>query len=164
MITEKEIVDYLEEENMVLCKDNIIRRRSDGHPACPNAIFQPLLEMKQDEVVFTSLQEKIYAACYLSLAEIVLNNRHYKFQTPEIKEECRGEALYAIEGSEKCFDRNKGKAYSYAFRCMYTNMVHVLERHNTEREMMEKLRESYEEMLSLENSGKKISNINTANL
>lgn len=163
-MTDSEITQLLEENNLILCKDNIIRRKKDNHPACPNYIIQPLGIMKQDFQQLSPFQEKIYGACILSLVEIVLNNKHYRYQLPEIKDELRGEMLIAFDTAEKYFDREKGSTwYSYLFRVMYTNGVHVLERHNAEKEFMEKVKEAYEEQLSIENSGRKTCTTNIDN-
>lgn len=153
-------MDYnkiLESMNYRLCKDNIIRD-DKNHPKCNNQIFQHLIEKIQDGEELDSFEEKLYGASILSLAEIVLNNRMMKFQTPEIKEESRGNMYEAIlTAVPKFFDRTKGStAYSYAFRIGYTTCVHVLQRHNAEREFMEQIKEAYEEELALENAGHKV--------
>lgn len=160
-MTDSEITQLLEENNLILCKDNIIRRKKDNHPACPNYIIQPLGIMKQDNQQLSPFQEKIYGACILSLVEIVLNNKHYKYQSPEIKDELRGEMMIAFDTAEKYFDRSKGSTwYSYLFRVMYTNGVHVLQHYNDERDFVEKMNEYLEEALALENSGKKVCTVN----
>lgn len=160
-MTDSEITQLLEENNLILCKDNIIRRKKDNHPACPNYIIQPLGIMKQDNQQLSPFQEKIYGACILSLVEIVLNNKHYKFQSPEMKDELRGEMMMAFTSAEKYFDRTKGSTwYSYLFRVMYTNGVHVLQHYNDERDFVEKMNEYLEDELAIENAGKKICTMN----
>lgn len=154
-MTIEEMKEYLINNGLKVCKDNIIRD-SNGKPKCPNPIFQPLLEELQDNEKLDYQKETLYGQCFMSLIEIVLNNKHFKFQTPDIKEDCRLEALLVLESLPKYFDRDKGSTvYSYAFRCMYTNMIHVLERHNLEKEMMEKLYAALQEELALENSARK---------
>lgn len=160
-MTDSEITQLLEENNLILCKDNIIRRKKDNHPACPNYIIQPLGIMKQDNQQLSPFQEKIYGAGILSLVEIVLNNKHYKFQSPEMKDELRGEMMMAFTSAEKYFDRTKGSTwYSYLFRVMYTNGVHVLQHYNDEHDFVEKMNEYLEEALALENCGKKVCTVN----
>lgn len=155
-MTIEEMNEYLIKNGLKVCNDNIIRDRF-GKPKCPNPIFQPLLEELQDNGKLDYRKETLYGQCFMSLIEIVLNNKHFKFQTTDIKEECRLEALLVLEALPKYFDRNKGSTvYSYAFRCMYTNMIHVLERHNEEKEMMEKLYAALQEELALENSARKV--------
>lgn len=164
-MTDNEITTYMNENGIVLCKDNILRKHLKNgkvNPSCPNEIYQALLIKVQQNKPLTYFQEKIYGACILSLAEIVLNNRMMKFQTPEIKEECRGQMYEAcIVTAPKFYDSNKGKAYSYSFRLCYVECVHVLERNNAEREFLDKMNEYLDEYLAIENSGKKICTTNS---
>ena len=124
-----------------ICEDNIIRRRvgSKWNPACPNHLLQPLLEKLQDNGSLSYADDLLYGQCILSLIEIVLNNKHFKLQTDEIKDECRGEMLKdVLVNCPKTFDRTKGStAYSYCFRTCYTAGIHVLERFNIMRELLE---------------------------
>lgn len=161
MISDNEITNLLEKNGLVLCKDNIIRRKKDNHPSCPNYIIQPLAIMRQNDEKLTYFQDKIYSGCILALREIVTNNRHFKYQSQEIKEECKDEMLEGLGAAEKHFDETRGSTfYSYLFRIFYVNAIHVLERNNAERKFLETLKELYEEELALENSCRKISNIN----
>lgn len=126
-----DINEEMKDNGLILCKDNIIRDRKN-HPKCPNAIYQHLVVKKQNGVRLDAFEDKIYGSCVLSLIEIILNNKHFRFQTEDIKEDCRGEAVLCIlESVPKYFNKDKGStAYSYAFRCGYTSMIHVLERNN----------------------------------
>lgn len=163
-MTDNEITQYMKDNNLTICKDNIIRKSLKNgkvNPSCPNELFQDLVIKVQNGEVLNYFQEKVYGSCILSLAEIVLNNRMMRHQNEEIKDESRGQMYEAcVVNVPKYFDSNKGKAYSYAFRLCYVECVHVLERHNAEREFIEKLKEAYEEELLLSNSAKKISNVN----
>lgn len=153
-------IQILEENNYRLCKDNIVRDNKN-HPKCNNAIYQNLVEKIQKGETLDYFEEKLYGSCILSLAEIVLNNKMMKHQDEDIKEESRGQMYEScVVNVPKYFDSAKGKAYSYAFRLCYVECVHVLERHNAERKFLEELKESYEEMLVLENSGRKVCNVN----
>lgn len=126
------------DDRYTICSDNIIRKMvgKKWNPAAPNFILQPLVEKLQDEGKLDPKEETLYAQCILSLVEIVLNNKHFKFQNEEIKDECRGAGMEcALLALPKNFDRNRGStAYSYAFRCIYTAMIHVLEIWNNKKE------------------------------
>lgn len=161
-MTIEEMNQYLLDNKLTVCKDNIIRDNKH-HPKCPNPIFQALVEELQDNKILDHKKETLYGQCFLSLTEIVLNNVKFRKQESEVKDDCRLEALLALEALPKYFDRTRGStAYAYCYRCQYTNMIHVLERKNAERKMMEKIREEYKEMQALKNPGRKVctSNIN----
>lgn len=153
------MIGYLNENGLKICNDNIIRDKNN-HPKCPNILLQELVVELQSKPLDHN-KETLYGQLVMSLVEIVLNNKHFKYQAEEIKDDCRIEAYPCIlEGCKKTFDSSKGKAYSYAFRCAYTSMIHVLERNNKNNEMIEKIREELEELLTLENSGRKVTNLN----
>ena len=118
--------------------DNIISKHvgKKWNPSAPNFILQPLVEKLQDEGKLDPKEEKLYGQCIMSLIEIVINNQHFKYQDEDIKDECRGDGLECVLlALPKNFDRNRGStAYSYAFRCIYTAMIHVLERWNDKKE------------------------------
>lgn len=143
-----------------ICDDNIIRKRvgKKWNPAAPNSVLQPLVEKLQDEGKLTPQEETLYGQCILSLVEIVTNNRHIKYQTDIIKDECRGEALECVlTALPKNFDRNRGStAYSYAFRCIYTAMIHVLDRWNEKNEHEIRLDESILSNLVIEDENEEI--------
>lgn len=163
-MTDNEIRNLLEENDLILCDDNIIRRNNDKHPACPNYIVQPLAIMRQNGENLTYFQDKIYSGCILSLREIVMNNKHFRFQTQEIKEECKDEMLEGLGPAEKNFDETRGSIfYSYLFRIFYTNAIHILQRNNAEKQMMETLESDYNELLCADRCGKKVCNINIDN-
>lgn len=149
--------EILEQYQYKVCKDNIIRDKKN-HPKCCNEIFQHILEKIQDNKTLSIEEDNLYGCCILSLAEVILNNKMMKFQSPEIKEAARGEMYEAIiVGGPKYFDRTKGStAYSYCFRVGYTACVHVLEKMNAEKEFINNLKELVEEELALMNSARKV--------
>lgn len=162
-MTIEEMNQYLKDNNLTVCKDNIIRDNKQ-HPKCPNPVFQALVEELQDNKTLDYNKDTLYGQCFLSLTEIVLNNVKFRKQEQDIKDECRLEALDALGVLPKYFDRTKGStAYSYCYRCQYTNMIHVLERHNAEKKLIEQLKEAYAEELALENAGHKVCTMNVDN-
>ena len=120
-----------------ICEDNIIRRRvgTKWNPACPNDWFQPLVEKIQNNNKLTPKEDQLYGQCILSLVEIILNNKKFKYQDWDIKSECQSEMLHDIlVNMPTNFDKTKGKAYSYAFRIGYVAGIHILEKYNDIRE------------------------------
>lgn len=159
-MTIEEMNQYLKDNNLTVCKDNIIRDDKQ-HPKCPNPVFQALVEELQDNNTLDHKKETLYGQCFRSLTEIVINNVKFRKQEQDIKDECRLEALDALCVLPKYFDRTKGStAYSYCYRCIYTNMIHVLERNNVEKQLMETLESDYNELLCADRCGKKICNVN----
>lgn len=134
--------------------DNIIRRKvgCKWNPACPNDWFQPLVEKLQDNGSLSPKEDLLYGQCILSLIEIVLNNVKFRFQTDEIKEDCKGEMLKdVLFGLPKSFDRTKGStSYSYAFRICYTSGIHILEKWNKYNELFESLDENTQSNLDID--------------
>ena len=87
----------------------------------------------------------------LSLVEIVLNNRKFKFQSDYIRDDIRLEMLEDIlVNVPKTYNPNKGKAYSYAFRTAYTAGIHVLERYNQKRDIEVRLEDEWLSNLCIE--------------
>lgn len=158
-MTIDEINQYLSEEKLKIYRDDIIRD-AKGHPKCPNPVFQELLLEIQRNGSLDPKKERLYGICFRSLIEIVTNNAKFKFQDPDLLDECRLEALLALETVPKNFDATKGTAYAYVYRCCYTNMIHVLERHNHRRELLDTLKAELEEMLAIENGGRKVCTLN----
>ena len=128
-------------------------------PKCYNPVLQKLLERIQDNTEpLTEREYNLYGYLVMSLVQIVLNNVKFKYQDPDIREECRTEMYCGIlEAGPKYFDRTKGStAYSYLFRVAYTQGIHVLEAKNQRTDIENTLREAYDDYLALENAGKKI--------
>lgn len=128
-------------------------------PKCYNPVFQKLVERIQDNTEpLTEREYNLYGQLVMTLVQIVLNNHHFKFQDPEIKDECRLEAYCCLlEAGPKNFDRNFGStAYSYYFRLAYTSMIHVLESKNRRTEIENVLREAYDDYMLEKTNGKKI--------
>lgn len=119
-------------------------------PVLLNDYFQPLV-MKYKEGIITESENEELGYWSNSIAEILMNNRKFKHQDKDVKDECRSEAILGIYTSFSYFDPNKvskrtgkvSKAYSYAFRVAYTTAIHVLERYNNDRENLSTL-DSYE--------------------
>lgn len=130
-----------------LCNDNIIRDKHN-HPKCCNEIYQYLVCKIQDGETLTPQEDHVYGSCILSLAEIILNNKMMRFQTDDIKDECRGAMYLAIlECVPKYWDRSRGSAaYSYAFRVGYTTCVHILKDKNKRLEIQARLIETAKDM------------------
>ena len=109
-----------------------IFRDSKNKPKCFNPVFQDLVIRQKNGEVLSEREYNLYGYLIMSLVQIVLNNAHFRYQEPDIKEECRTEAYCGVlEGLVTYFDEKRGStAYSYAFRICYTSMIHVLERMN----------------------------------
>ena len=125
-------------------------KNSNDMPVLLNDYFQPLV-MKYKEGIITESENEELGYWSNSIAEILMNNRKFKHQEKDVKDECRSEAILGIYTSFSYFDPNKvskrtgkvSKAYSYAFRVAYTTAIHVLERYNNDRENLSTL-DSYE--------------------
>lgn len=153
----KQYLEEIQNKGYHLDKHNIFRDEK-GKPKCYNPVFQDLIERQQDNDKLSEREYNLYGQMIMSLVQIVLNNAHFKFQDPDIKEECKTEAYCCILDSlVKYFDRNRGSTgYSYAFRLCYTSMIHVLERMNQRNDINQKLEEAYYDMA--ENCGHKVCN------
>ena len=129
-------------------KTSGIFRDSKGAPKCFNGVFQELV-MRQKNGVLTSREYELYGQLVCTLVQIVLNNRKFKYQDPDIREECRTEAYCDIlSGLVRHFDASRGStAYAYAFRIAYTAGIHVLERLNMRRELDSNLIENTEDLI-----------------
>lgn len=123
------IKNFLLENKYHLSKSNEIQDKK-CQPKCPNEIFQNLLMKRKNKEELSEYEDYIYGCALNSLVHILMKNKHFCLQTPEIQDECRLEMLCAIPTIENGFDKDKGKAYSYAFRIFYTEGIHVLERWN----------------------------------
>ncbi len=124
---------------------NNMFRDEKGAPKCYNPVFQDLVERQQKNDKLSEREYNLYGYLVMTLVQIVLNNIKFKYQDPEIKEECRTEAYVGLlDGLTKYFNSKKGStAYSYAFRICYTSMIHVLERMNKRRDLDANLEEMY---------------------
>lgn len=125
-----------------------IYRDKKGFPKCCNEVFQDLV-VRQQRGVIMPREYELYGRLVMTLVNIVLNNRKFKFQDPDIREECRTEAYCDIlSGLPRYFDATKGStAYAYAFRIAYTAGIHVLERLNMRRELNSNLIENAEDLI-----------------
>lgn len=143
--------DYIQQitkQGYHLDKNNIFRDKK-GKPKCFNPVFQDLVIRQQDGEQLSYREENLFGQLIITLVQIISNNHHFILQDPDIKDECRTEAYVDIlNGLVKYFDRNRGStAYSYAFRLGYVAGIHVLERMNERKELIEKLTQEYTEML-----------------
>lgn len=125
-----EYMKQIDEKGYKLSKG--IFRDSKNKPKCFNPVFQDLVIRQKNGDKLSEREYNLYGYLIMSLVQIVLNNAHFRYQEPDIKEECRTEAYCGVlEGLVPYFDENRGStAYSYAFRICYTSMIHVLERMN----------------------------------
>lgn len=125
-----------------------IYRDKKGFPKCCNEVFQDLV-VRQKNGVLSKREYELYGRLICTLVQIVLNNRKFKFQDPDIREECRTEAYCDIlSGLVDHFDALRGStAYAYAFRIAYTAGIHVLERLNMRRELDSNLIENAEDLI-----------------
>lgn len=132
-------------ENQGYKLSNNIFRDGKGKPKCYNPVFQDLVERQQKNDKLSEREYNLYGYLVMTLVQIVLNNIKFKYQDPEIKEECRTEAYVGLlDGLTKYFNSKKGSsAYSYAFRICYTSMIHVLERMDKRNEIDNNLEEMY---------------------
>jgi hypothetical protein len=128
-MTDNDIKQFLNDNNYHISKSNEIQDKK-CQPKCPNHIFQYLLLKRKNKEDLNPYQDYVYGSALNSLVHILMKNKHFCLQTPEIQDECRLEMLCAIPTIENGFDPTKGKAYSYAFRIFYTEGIHVLERWN----------------------------------
>ena len=132
-------------------------KKSDDMPVLLNDIFQPLVMKYKDKTITDDENEEL-GYWSNSIVEILMNNRKFKHQDKEIKDECRSEAILGIYTSFSYFDPTKvskrtgkvSKAYSYAFRVAYTSAIHVLERYNEDRDNLSTLStyEAWDEILN----------------
>jgi len=136
----------LENTNYIIQKKCVAKKADKGafRPLCPNELFQPLFEKYQNNEDFTNAEEYLFGCLVNSLANIVLNNKHFRYQIPEIKDECFSEFQLAILSGKDHFDKNKGSAYAYCFRLAYVAGIHVLEKYNEDREKI-KLESDFED-------------------
>lgn len=139
----------------IICKDNIIR--DPKNPKCPNAQLEPLVIKLHDEVKLTYDEEYLYGCLIMSLTEIILNNKRFKHQDLDLKEEIRSRVLTRIvDKLPKYFDITRGsKAYSLAFRIGYCEGIQTLLDNNKKVEVERKLLEAYNQMCM--DAGRKIS-------
>ena len=157
----KEYMDEIKAQGYRLV-GNVFRDKKNM-PKCYNNVLQKLLERQQDNDPLTEREYNLYGYLIMTLVQIVLNNRKFKFQEPDIREECRTEMYCGlIEAGPKYFDRTKGStAYSYLFRIAYTQGIHVLEAKNKRKELDDILIETYNDYLNTELSGRKVCTENT---
>ena len=120
----------LEEHNLHIHSDGIIYKHGSGNqnrPICNNDILQDLAIKRQNKSI-TEEENELLGNCILTLIKIVLNNKTFRYQSEDIKEEIISEStldtLTALERG--LFDSSKGKAYSYIFRLCYVAGIHVL--------------------------------------
>jgi hypothetical protein len=107
-----------------------ILRNPKLRPRCPNELLEKVVKKKLSTGL-SAQEEQLYGNLLMTLARIVLNNAKFKHQEENLRMECFSEMMLAFEGAERCFDWGKGsKFYSYLFRCMYTQGIHVLESKN----------------------------------
>lgn len=126
--------------------DGEIYRDKKGRPKCFNPVFQSLLERQQDGWPLSKREYEMYGCLFMTLVRIVLNNARFKYQDADIRDECALEAYSeAFPVIVRYFRREKGTAYAFCFRVIYTNMIHVLERKNARGELETNLIERYED-------------------
>ena len=141
-------MDSIKAQGYHLDSKTEIFRDAKGAPKCFNGVFQDLV-VRQKNVVLSKREYELYGRLVMTLVQIVLNNRKFKFQDPDIREECRTEAYCDIlSGLVDHFDALRGStAYAYAFRIAYTAGIHVLERLNMRRELDSNLIENAEDLI-----------------
>lgn len=123
-----------------------IYRDEKGKPKCFNPVFQRLLTRIKEGDILSRREYELYGRLFMTLVRIVLNNQKFKYQDEDIREECALEAYSeALPVLPKYYDPAKGTGYAYAFRVIYTNMIHVLERKNARGELETNLIERYED-------------------
>lgn len=117
-----------------------------GKPKCFNPVFEDLLDRLHNGFPLTYREQELFGQLFVSLVKIVLNHFRFKKQEHEVKQECEDEAYSeAYPLVIKYFKKGKGTAYSFAFRVIYTQMIHVLERKNKRQEFLTNLIERYED-------------------
>ena len=130
--------------------DGSVFRDAKGRPKCYNPVFQDIVcRIKRQGMIGISPQEyDLYGKLVFTLTQIVLNNQKFKYQDPDIREECRTEALCdLLPALPVNFDPSRGStAYSYAFRICYTAGIHVLERKNRRNELVSNLIEKEKDL------------------
>ena len=157
----KDYMNEIDEKGYKLVNNIFVVKKSlpKKQPKCYNPVFQKLVERIQDNKIPLSEREyNLYGQMIMTLVQIVINNHHFKFQEPEIKEECKTAAYCCmLDAGPKNFDRNRGSsAYSYYFRLAYTSMIHVLEDKNQRTELENSLHEAYDEYMLEKTNGMKV--------
>lgn len=155
------LTNVLTNDNITLDSDNIFRNQ-EGHPVCPNSLLEPLVIKLHNKEELDYEEDRIYGCCIMSLLEILANHHKMKFQSEEVKDECKGGAMVnLLQYLPKYFDVSKGsKAFSYAFRIAYTSAMNTLEKKNKRIDMMKELEIAYDEYMAIENAGHKVTNVN----
>lgn len=143
-----EYIGELKAHGYSLDKRTDIYRDEKGAPKCFNQVFQDLV-LRQQKGTLSPREYELYGRLVMTLVQIVMNNRKFKFQDPDIKDECRTEAYCDILSNlVSHFDSTRGStAYAYAFRIAYTAGIHVLERLNMRRELDSNLIENAEDLI-----------------
>ena len=123
---------------MIVINDCYCKNADKGRfrPWCPNELFQPLFQKYQENEPMTCKEQYLFGLLINALANIVLNNKHFRYQEQHIKDECLSEFSLAILEGKKHFNPTKGSAYAYCFRLAYVAGIHVLEKYNEMREKM----------------------------
>ena len=129
-MTDNEIKSWLDNSKYHLSKNNMVLDTKQK-PKVPNTIFEDLGKMRKAGKVLTSYADYVYGCLWNSLLTILMKNKHFIYQTEDIKNECKLRAVCAIDTIENGFDPNYGSTfYSYAYRICYTESIHVLEEMN----------------------------------
>lgn len=126
--------------------DGDIYRDAKGYPKCYNGVFQELVERQKSGIPLSRREYEMYGMLLRTLVKIVLNNHKFKFREPELKDECALEAYCEVlPALPRYFNPEKGTAYAYAFRVVYTSMIHVLEANNVRNQLATNLIEKAED-------------------
>lgn len=147
------ISDYLKilnEHNLHIHSDGIIYKHGTGNqnrPICNNDVLQDLATKKQSKTI-SEEENELLGNCILTLIKIVLNNKTFRFQTEDIKEDIISESTFDVLSAldRGLYDPTKGKAYSYIFRLCYVAGIHVLRDRNIAKEITDKLILSFNEL------------------
>lgn len=131
----------------IICKDNIIR--DPKNPKCPNKFLEPLVIKLHNNEKLKVDEEYLYGCLIMSLTEIVLNNKKFKYQDLDLKEEIRSRILVRLVANlPKYFDISRGsKAYSLAFRIGYCEGIQTLLDNNRKVQAERKLMEAYNQLI-----------------
>lgn len=129
-MTDNEIREWLKNSKFHISKNNMILDNKQK-PKVPNIIFQNLGILRKNKENLTTYADYVYGCIWNSLLAILMKNKHFVFQSDEIKNECKLRAVCAIDTIENGFDQNRGSTfYAYAYRICYTESIHVLEEMN----------------------------------
>lgn len=140
----------LEDNDLHIHADNIVYKhgqKNHNRPICNNDILQDLV-IKYQAGDITDKENELLGIIINTMTRIVLNNKKFRFQKDDIRNDVIGEAYLTVLTalSRKLFDKDKGNAYSYIFRLCYTAGIHVLEAENRQKEIVSSLVDTFNDM------------------